>query len=233
MPRPENIAVHNRKGQIMRFVRLQLAIIPAISAILFSATCFAADQGTTAISAGDTQAKVEYCQECHGSSGQGYPGVLPIPRIAGQTTTYIENQLLAFIESRRDEDVSITMPKIHSISLPMRAALAAHFSELSPEPIGDGPSDLVGAGKRIYAEGVPEANVAACSACHGPEAKGKADIPRLAGQLYPYTVKELDNWSKERGSNIKGSLSSAMAPIAHAMSHPQITAVAAYLSYLK
>jgi cytochrome c553 len=157
----------------MRFVRLPLAILPAISVILFSATCFAADTDTTTISVGDTQAQIGYCQDCHGSSGQGYPGVLPIPRIAGQTTTYIENQLRAFIESRRDQDVSITMPKVHSISVPMRTALAAHFSELSPEPIGNSPEDLVAAGKRIYAEGAPEANVAACSACHGPEAKGE------------------------------------------------------------
>ncbi len=230
----ENCRPRNSKGQIMRFVRLQLAILPAASAIVFSATCFAADHDTAVTSVGDIQAKIQYCQDCHGPSGQGYPGFSPIPRIAGQTTKYLENQLLAFIDSRRDANSSTSMSKIHGPSAPMRTALAAHFSALDPEPIGDGPKDLVAAGRKIYAEGVPEANVPACSACHGPEAKGKAEIPRLAGQLYPYTVKELDGWVKERGQDPgKAEIAPVMTPVAHAMSHPQITAVAAYLSYLK
>ncbi|MDQ2948972.1 MAG: c-type cytochrome [Acidobacteriota bacterium] len=216
----------------MRLVCLRLAILPAVSAILFSATCFAADQDTAVTSVGEIQAKIQYCQDCHGPSGQGYPGFSPIPRIAGQTTKYMETQLLAFIELRRDANAS--MSKVHVLSVPMRTALAAHFSDLDPEPIGDGPKDLVAAGRKIYAEGIPEANVPACSACHGPEAKGKAQISRLAGQLYPYTVKELDGWVKERGRDPgKADIASVMTPIAHALSHPQIAAVAAYLSYLK
>ncbi|MEO8921397.1 MAG: cytochrome c [Caldimonas sp.] len=144
----------------------------------------------------------------------------------------METQLLAFIELRRDANAS--MSKVHVLSVPMRTALAAHFSDLDPEPIGDGPKELVAAGRKIYAEGIPEANVPACSACHGPEAKGKAQISRLAGQLYPYTVKELDGWVKERGHDPgKADIASVMTPIAHALSHSQIAAVAAYLSYLK
>ena len=66
-------------------------------------------------------------------------------------------------------------------------------------------------GKTIYEMGIPEANVAACSACHGPEAKGQEEIPRLAGQLFPYTVKQLTGWGKERGE----SLAAIMVPTTH------------------
>ena len=226
--------MRNRKVQINRFVRLQLTLPLAISAILFSATCLAADHDMAASSAGDIQAKVAYCQDCHGPSGQGYPGFSPIPRIAGQTTKYLENQLQAFVDSQRDAHPPTAMSNVHVPSGPMRTALAAHFSKLDPEPIGDGPKDLVAAGKKIYSEGVPTANVPACSACHGPEAKGKAEIPRLAGQLYPYTVEELEGWSKKRGNDLSNAdMASVMTPIAHALSHDQITAVASYLSYLK
>jgi len=113
-------------------------------------------------------------------------------------------------------------------------ALAAHFNALDPKPFGGAERRLVATGKAIYEEGVPDANVPACSACHGPEAEGSGPIPRLAGQLYPYTTKELANWSKERGQNPAAPDTSAiMKPIAHSLTKSQIAAVAAYLSYLE
>lgn len=116
----------------------------------------------------------------------------------------------------------------------MRPLLAAHFTSLNPDPIGDGPRDLVATGKTIYEEGVPEANVPACSGCHGPEAKGKNEIPRLAGQLNSYTEKELTDWSKQRGQNpLNEGAAAAMKQVAHSLSRSQIAAIASYLSYLK
>jgi cytochrome c553 len=56
----------------------------------------------------------------------------------------------------------------------------------------------------------------------------------LAGQLYAYTVKELTNWSRERDQEAaKNDTSSVMTPIAHALSPAQVSAIAAYLSYLR
>ena len=213
----------------MKHIGLQLAMQSAVLAIVFSTTSFAAGTDTVAIASEGLQAKTVYCQDCHGLSGQGYNGVLPIPRIAGQTTKYIENQLLAFMESKRDKNISLDMAKVHGVSPAMRTALGAHFSDLNPEPFGDGPTDLVATGKKIYEEGVPEDNVPACSGCHGPEAKGKDEIPRLAGQLFPYTSKELTDWIKERAEGT----SAVMTPVAHSLSQPQIAAIAAYLAYLK
>jgi cytochrome c553 len=116
----------------------------------------------------------------------------------------------------------------------MRAAVAAHFSDLDPRPFGGGPTNAAAMGKQIYDEGVPEANIPACAACHGPDAKGQQAIPRLAGQLYAYTVKELANWSKERGqAAARDDTSAVMNPIAHALISAQISAIAAYLSYVR
>ncbi|MBW4049344.1 MAG: cytochrome c [Proteobacteria bacterium] len=213
---------------------MQLMMRLCLSSMIFSTACVAAERDMTTPSAGVIHAKMAYCQDCHGPSGQGYAGFAPIPRIGGQTTRYLANQLKAFAESRRDANASIAMSSIHGPSEPMRAALAEHFSKLEPEPIADGPKGLVAAGKRIYAEGVLASNVPACSACHGPEARGKAEIPRLSGQLYPYTVQELESWSTKRGTDpANADMAAVMIPVAHAMSHDQIAAVAAYLSYLK
>ena len=98
-----------------------------------------------------------------------------------------------------------------------------------PNPFGGAPRTFVDAGKKIYEQGVPDANVPPCAACHGPDAKGNEQFPRLAGQLYPYVVGQLTNWSKERGED----LSNIMAPIAHTLTKQQIEAVAAYVSYLE
>jgi cytochrome c553 len=120
----------------------------------------------------------------------------------------------------------------HSLSPSMVAALSAHFRDLNPKPLGGAPREVVATGKTIYQEGLPDSNVPACSACHGPEAKGQDEIPRLAGQLFSYTVKELTNWSKERGQGAGSDTSALMVPTAHNLSQSQIAAIAAYLSYL-
>jgi len=157
-----------------------------------------------------------------------------MPRLAGQTPEYIENQLRSFTERSRERDLFINMARVHGLSPDMRAALAEHFHGLDPRPIGGGPRNLLGTGKRIYDEGIPEANIPACAACHGPDAKGQEAIPRLAGQLYAYTVKELTNWSRERGQgSAKDDTPAVMTPIAHALNPAQVSAIAAYLSYLR
>ena len=157
-----------------------------------------------------------------------------MPRLAGQQPEYIEAQLRNFAERSRDRDIFINMARVHGLSPEMRSAVAAHFRGLDPKPIGGGPRNAVAIGKRIYDEGIPEANIPACAACHGPDAKGQEAIPRLAGQLYDYTVKELTHWSRERGQGAaKDDTSAVMTPLAHALTPAQVSAIAAYLSYLR
>ncbi len=215
----------------MKFVRLQLVLQTAALAIPFSAARGADDGGKVAFSKPELQAKLEYCKTCHGLSGQGYRGYFPMPRLAGQQPKYIENQLRAFIERRRTNPVMFNVA--HVLSPSMVATLAAHFRDLDPNPIGGAPKERLAMGKTILEEGLPEADVPACSACHGPEAKGKDEIPRLAGQLFPYTVKVLTNWGKERGHGSAKDISAIMVPTTHNLNQSQIAAIAAYVSILK
>ena len=81
---------------------------------------------------------------------------------------------------------------------------------------------------------MPDQGIAACAACHGPDATGSGQIPRLAGQLYLYVIKTLTNWGVERGQNpAKPDTSAIMSPVAHSLNKAQIEAVAAYVSTLK
>ena len=155
-----------------------------------------------------------------------------MPRLAGQQPEYLENQLKAFIERRRTNPVMFNVA--HVLSPPMQKALATQFHDLNPKPLGGAPREIVAAGKKIYEEGVPSAEVPACGTCHGAEAKGSDAFPRLAGQLHDYTYKKLVNWSKERGQDpAKPDNSAIMQPIAHNLTDAQVKAVAAYLSYLE
>jgi cytochrome c553 len=157
-----------------------------------------------------------------------------MPRLAGQTSAYSEKQLAAFAERTRDPKTVVKLSKVHALNPAMRVALAQHFSDLEVRPSGGGPAGLVDTGRRIFEEGIPDANIPACAVCHGPDAMGDGVNPRLAGQLYSYVVKALANWSRERGQTPKADeTSAAMAPIAQSLSRPQIEAVAAYLSRLQ
>jgi cytochrome c553 len=213
---------------MMMTIRPLAVFQSAILALGFAAVAQA--QETTDLTGRALQAKIEYCQTCHGLSGQGYRGATPMPRLAGQQPEYFENQLRAFNERRRENKFMYGVS--HVLSAGTRAALAAHFRDLNPKPLGGAPREGLAMGKQIYDEGLPSASVPACANCHGPDAKGNGAFPRLAGQLHDYITNKLLNWSKERGQDPKNPDTSAiMEPIAHNLSRAQVAAVAAYLSY--
>ena len=215
-------------------MRIQSALLTAAFAVAISAAVRAEDKGAAAVPVPkkEFEAKIAYCKTCHGLSGQGFRGSFPMPRLAGQQPEYLKNQLQAFIERRRTNPVMFNVA--HVLNPAMVTDLAAYFKNLDPKPLGGAPKELVAAGKKIYEEGVPSAEVPPCASCHGPDAKGADAFPRLAGQLHDYVAKKLLNWSKERGQDTaKPDNSAIMAPIAHSLTEAQVKAVAAYLSYLE
>src|ERR1700680_812325 len=125
----------------MKLSNLRLAFPTAVLAVAFSAAGWGEDASKVDFSKQALQAKIEYCKTCHGVSGQGFHGSTPIPRLAGQQTEYIENQLAAFIEHRRDNKYMFNVS--HVLNPAMRTALAKHFSDLNPKPLGGAPKGLV------------------------------------------------------------------------------------------
>lgn len=184
------------------------------------------------VSAQELKAKTDYCKTCHGIDGQGFRGSYPMPRLAGQQPEYIENQLKAFIEHRRNNPVMFNVA--HVLKPEMLSALTRDFEHLNPPPLGGAPKAVVPEGKKIYDEGIASANVPPCASCHGPDAKGDGQFPRLAGQLYDYVIRKLTNWDRERGQDKANPDTSAiMQPIAHDLTDAQVKAVAAYVSQLE
>ena len=210
------------KGRSMR-----LALPTAILAIVLSAPGRAEDAVKADFSPQALQAKIEYCKTCHGVSGQGFHGSTPIPRLAGQQTEYLDNQLRAFIERRRENKYMYNVS--HVLSPAMRTALAKHFTGLNAKPLGGAPKELVATGKKIYEEGFPDAQVPPCASCHGPNAEGIRQIPRLGGLSYYYLKQKLEQWRE----GYHAAAEPPMPRIASTLSPHQIDALASYLSFVK
>jgi cytochrome c553 len=105
--------------------------------------------------------------------------------------------------------------------------LAAYFSGLPPRAAMDGESELVAEGRAIFEDGAPNENIAACQACHGPEAQGVREIPRLGGLSYSYLKQRLEQWSEGFDAS-----ATVMPKVARSLSERQIAAVASFLSFL-
>lgn len=179
---------------------LRLTLLLAMQVLVFTGTSHAEDQQSSAPTQQQVQAKMRYCEVCHGANGQGFPGYYPIPRLAGRPPEYIEDQLKAFSENKRKFIIMVQVS--HSLSPAMLTALATNFSKLNPKPVDRAPQKDVSAGKEIYEGGIANASVPPCAACHGSQGKGNGQFPRLAGQLYPYVVRagggKIDNHGTDR-----------------------------------
>ena len=170
---------------------------------------------------------VRNCTWCHGSSAQGYSKA---PRLAGQRVDYLANQLQAFSSHKRDEFLSTKYMWFAAAHLDpsTERGLAEYFSALPPEPAKDGDSELAAEGRTIFENGVPDENIAACQACHGPEAQGVREIPRLGGLSYNYLKRRLEQWNE--GHDAFGT---PMPKVARTLSAKQIDALASYLSFVQ
>lgn len=221
----------DRRNRPLRGVSLLTAML-AISVTAVGHAYGANDEPD--VSPQSLDAKVKYCEVCHGASGAGFVGYYPIPRLAGQPVEYIENELKGFAEHQRANKTSPAATNVmfnvgHVLSPAMIKALAAKFHDFNPKPVGGAPTNDLATGEKIFKEGIPSANVPPCASCHGENGEGNGAFPRLAGQLYPYVVDQLTNWGHERNEQN----AEIMAPIAHELAKSQIEAIAAYVSALQ
>jgi cytochrome c553 len=68
-----------------------------------------------------------------------------------------------------------------------------------------------------------------CAICHGPDLKGVASIPAIAGRSPSYLVRQLYDFQQHARAGSAGAL---MAPVVEKLSHDDMIALAAYVSSL-
>lgn len=163
--------------------------------------------------------KAETCVACHGPNGNSADGKFPI--LAGQTARYIYLQLRDFKDGRRSEP---TMePFVKDLTREDMLDLAAFFAAQKPRP----PSFKADPARA--ARGKLKSDETLCTMCHLGGFRGQNEIPRVAGQHYQYTVKQLKDFKAYRRTNDAGN----MASVSRTLSERDIEDLGHYLAGLR
>ena len=166
---------------------------------------------------------VGVCGTCHGPRGVSEQP--KYPRLAGQNANYLAAQLKAFrAQTRGDPDaIGYMWGMAGNLEDSTIDALAAYYSTQTAGAGRGMDSAVVARGKSIYQEGVASVGVPACAACHGPDARGMGDFPRLAGQHAQYVLKQLSSFQ----SNMRNV--AVMHGVAQGLKNDEMAAVAAFV----
>jgi cytochrome c553 len=201
----------------MKRIGLRMAILAIFAFTVPTFSCWAGES-----------AAVRNCTWCHGAGAQGYTVA---PRLAGQRPQYIMSQIQSFREHTRNNPFSkqYMWGAVAALDQYTARDLAAYFASIPPNPADDGDTALAAKGKQIFMEGIPEANVVSCYACHGPDGEGVRDIPRLGGLAYFYVKARLEQW----GQGYHSTPGSPMPLVANHLGAQEIEALASYLSFVK
>jgi cytochrome c553 len=208
--------VHEKLG-VMKRIGLKIAILA-----IFASTASAVPSW-----AGESAA-VRNCTWCHGAGAQGYTVA---PRLAGQRPQYIMSQIRSFREHARNNPFSrqYMWGAVAALDPHTARELANYFATIPPKPASDGDDTLASRGRTIFMEGIPDANIVSCYACHGPNAEGVRDIPRLGGLAYFYIKGRLEQW----GQGYHSTPGSPMPMVASHLGPDEVEALASYLSFVK
>lgn len=138
-----------------------------------------------------TEKAVNLCSACHGP--RGISTSPEFPTLAGQHEPYLIAQMKAFRDrTRAEKEAHDFMWGIAAqLDEATIAGIARYYSVQLPAP--GRPVDLASAmkGRALFARGSPERAIPACATCHGQDAEGSAERPRLAGQHAKYIAKQL------------------------------------------
>jgi cytochrome c553 len=218
------IIIHSTRQprRVTPIARAPLWLAGAAALVIVGAAA-RADEPDAATRAYAQKIAITVCGTCHGPNGNSTQP--KFPRLAGQSANYLAAQLKAFrSQTRGDPDALGYMwgmaAQLEDATI---EALAQYFAAQKAEPSASGTSATISRGREIYQHGVAAQGVPACSSCHGPDAHGLQDFPRLAGQHAQYVLKQLASFQ----SNMRNV--AIMHGVAQNLNLDDMDAVAAFL----
>ncbi len=167
---------------------------------------------------------LKWCSDCHGVDGN--PISPQFPRLAGQQEAYLVKQLKEFqTEHRSDPAGSAYMWGIARVLTAQQInEIAQYFSAQKAVPGPSGNTALESKGKELFHQGIAAKGVPACASCHGPQALGSGETPRLADQWSHYVLAQLDVFhTEQRPAGV------AMHAIVGQLTQQDMEALATYL----
>jgi cytochrome c553 len=211
-------------------MKTRIALILGLAA-LSGASAVLADESSELQAAAEVKAEarqvaVTVCATCHGPQGRA---ISPkFPQLAGQKATYLVAQLKNFkTQSRGDPDaVAYMWGMAANLDDDLVNALAAYYSAQRPARGAASGADITARGKDIFLNGVTAEGIPPCAACHGADASGTDEFPRLAGQKAQYLLKQLRSFQNNQ-RNV-----AIMHGVAGGLQSSEMTSVAAYLQSL-
>jgi cytochrome c553 len=140
--------------------------------------------------AGEEKA-INLCSTCHGPRGISTSSEFPI--LAAQRRRYLAAQLEDFRSHARAERVAhdFMWGIAGGLDDTMIDAVAGYYAAQPPAAGRSGDPALIAKGRQLFEQGVIERGIPACATCHGADAAGLGDFPRLAGQHAKYVLKQL------------------------------------------
>jgi cytochrome c553 len=204
-----------------------LATLFFVLAMSVSASANAQEVKPGNAAAGET--KVAMCIGCHNIPGYqaSFPEVYKVPKIAGQNAKYIVAALTGYKKGERKHP---TMRAIAaSLSDQDMADVAAYYEHLGKGVDNTAPTQVPGAPEGV-AKLLATAN---CVSCHGANFSKPIDAsyPKLAGQYPDYLYQALKAYQTDHNA-VVGRSNAIMMGMARPFTHPEIKAIAAYLSSL-
>jgi cytochrome c553 len=176
------------------FRRMAVLLLASAMGSAFGVSSAGAEEIDAATRAYAEKIAITVCGTCHGTRGNNTNPKFPL--LAAQNANYLTAQLKAFhSQTRGDPDaIGYMWGMASELDDGTMSALAAYYAMQTPEVSVAASPATVARGREIYEHGIPAQGVPACSTCHGPDAHGMADFPRLAGQHSQYILKQLSSF---------------------------------------
>jgi cytochrome c553 len=165
------------------------------------------------------------CALCHGANGESASAIYP--RLAAQHPQYLAKQLRDFRDGRRKSDTMSDMAR--DLRDEEIMALAAFFSGKPAAARQRGDQELAAVGRYLFTKGNRWSGVPACSSCHGNDAHGTAELPRLAGQHPAYIETQLKSFNERQRTNDNAIMHS----IAAKLTEMEVNALSIYIGGLQ